>query len=99
MAAASHFSARVYGEIEGQPPFQNASGQTAFTRSKNYPAPPVVSFPTAGTNIWALPNGTVVGGAYVYSVIEILPTGLTAPQQGKKYVSDSSAATLATNAG
>lgn len=97
MAAAAHFSARIYGEIEGTPPFQNGSGATNFTRVKNWPTSGIVSLPTTGVGIFPLPNGTVVGGAYVYSVIEVAPTGLNV--HSTKYVSDSSAATLATLAG
>jgi len=97
MAAAAHFSARIYGEIEGQPPFQNASGATAFSRVKDWPASGIVSLPTTGTEFFPLPNGTQVGGAYVYSVIHIQPTGLNT--HGTKYVSDTSAAALATLAG
>jgi hypothetical protein len=98
MAAAAHFSARVYGEIEGNPPFQNASGLSAFSRVKDHPAPQVNSFPTGGVNFWALPNGYQMGnGSYVYSVIEVQATGLN--QHNPKYVSDQSAAALATLAG
>lgn len=98
MAAAAHFSARVYGEVEQAPPFQNDSGVTAFSRVKAHPSPQVHSFPTAGVTIWALPNGyQMPSGQYVYSVIEVLPTGLK--QHSDKYVSEQSAATLATNAG
>lgn len=98
MAAAAHFSARVYGEIEGQVPFQNASGLAAFSRVKDFPSAQVNSFPTTGTVVWALPNGyQMPNGSYVYSVIEVQPTGLNA--HGDKYVSDQSAAALATLAG
>ncbi len=98
MAAAAHFSARVYGEVEGQVPFQNASGLTAFPRVKQFPSAQVSSFPTTGVNIWALPNGyKMPSGSYVYSVIEVFPQGLN--QHSDKYVSDQSAASLATLAG
>lgn len=97
MAAAAHFSTRIYGEVEGNAPFQNSSGQTAFARTIDWPASGIVSLPTNGTNFYPLPNGVQVGGAYVYSVIEVQPTGLNV--HGKKYVTDSSVATLATLAG
>lgn len=98
MAAAAHFSARVYGEIESSTPFQNGSGLTAFSRVKDFPAAPVVSFPTTGTTMWSLPNGyQMPSGSYVYSVIEVLPNGLNV--HGTKFVSDQSAAALATLAG
>lgn len=98
MAAAAHVSARIYGEIEGNPPFQDANGATAFSRVKPYPSAQVASLPTGVTNFWALPNGyQMPSGSYVYSVIEIVPSGLNI--HSEKYVSDQSAATLATNAG
>jgi len=97
MAAAAHFSARIYGEVEGNPPFENGSGQSAFSRVKPWPAATIASLPTDGTVFYTLPNGTTVGGAYVYSVIVLPATGLN--KYGAKYVSDSSVATLATAAG
>lgn len=97
MAAAAHFSTRIYGEVEGQPPFQNASGAAAFSRTKDWPASGIVSLPTTGTTFFPLANGVQVGGAYVYSVIELAPTGLNV--HGTKYVTDTSVASLATLAG
>lgn len=97
MAAAAHFSTRVYGEVEGSAPFQDGAGAASFARTINWPASAIVSLPTTGTNFFPLANGIQVGGAYVYSVIEVQPTGLNV--HGKKYVTDSSVATLATLAG
>lgn len=97
MAAASHFSTRVYGMIEGNPPYTNGSSQTSFSRTIDFNYAGVVSFPTAGTTFFPLPNGFKVGGAYVYSVIQVAPTGLNV--HGDQYVTDSSVATLATLAG
>jgi len=97
MAAAAHFSTRVYGEVFGNPPFQNSSGAAAFTNTKPWPASGIVSFPTTGTTFFPLANGIVVGGGYVYSVIEVAPSGLNV--HSTKYVTDSSVATLATLAG
>lgn len=98
MAIAAHFITRIYGEIEGNPPFQNSAGATAFPRVKEWPASGIVSLPTDGTEFFPLPNGYNVGsGHYVYSVIHIHPSGLNV--HGTKYVTDSSVATLATLAG
>ena len=97
MAAAAHFSARIYGQIEGSPPYTNASGATSFARTIDFNYRGLVSFPTNGTTFFPLPNGVVVGGAYVYSVIQVAPSGLNI--HGEQYVTDSSVATLATAAG
>jgi hypothetical protein len=98
MAAAAHISARIYGEVEGDAPYQNAAGLANFSRVKPYPSAQIVSFATGNTEYWTLPNGfQMPSGVYVYSVIRENATGLQT--HGKKYVSDSSAATLATNAG
>ncbi len=97
MAAAAHFSAQIYGEVFGAPPFQNASGQAAFANSKPYPTAVTASFPTTGTVIWPLTNGIIVGGTYVYSVIEVQAVGTN--HNSDKYASPTAAATLATNAG
>lgn len=96
MAAAAHFSARVYGQVEGAPPFY-AGSAAGFSRVIDFPVAPVLSFPTGTTTFHTLANGVLVGGAYVYSVIEVMPSGLNV--HGVKYVSDSSVATLATLAG
>jgi hypothetical protein len=98
MAAAAHFTTRVYGMVQGTPPFANSStGAAEFSRVIDFSYAGTVSFPTTGTAFFPLPNGVVVGGAYVYSVIQVAPSGLNLhPQQ---YVTDSSVATLATLAG
>lgn len=99
MAAAAHFSARIYGYVEGQPPFQNSDGtQAAITRFVDWPTSQIANLPTTGVNFWPLPAGYRVGnGAYIYSIIEIQPTGLNV--HGFKYGTDLSVASLATLAG
>lgn len=97
MAAAAHVSARVYGEIHGTQPFQNKAGAAAFDLVKPWPTPQIVSFPTDSTTFTPLSNGVFVSNFYVYSVIEVAPSGLNV--HGSKYVTDTAAATLATNAG
>lgn len=98
MAAAAHFSTRIYGEVQGQPPFQNGSGAASFSLIKDWPTSGIVSFPTTGTSFFPLSNGVkMANGAYVYSVIEVQASGLNV--HSTKYVTDTSVATLATNAG
>ena len=94
---ANHFGARVYGMINGAPPYADANGQTAFSQVFPFVVAPVVQIQSAGYTFWPLPNGTQVGGAYVYSVIVAPPTGLNV--HGTQYVSDQTAAQLATSAG
>jgi hypothetical protein len=97
MAAAAHFTTRVYGMVQGNPPFADADGVTAFSRTIDFSFAGNVSFPTTGTAFFPLPNGVKVGGAFVYSVIQVAPSGLNIhPTQ---FVTDSSVATLATLAG
>lgn len=96
MAISGHVTTRVYGQIFGTPPFQNASGQAAFDNSKPYPAPPLTSVNIQGANIWPLANGVTVGNSYVYAVIELPPTGLNV--NGVKLATSDSATTLIANA-
>lgn len=100
MAAAAHVTARIYGFVEGAPPFQNAAGQTEFARIVTFNPAPLMSLPTTGTNFVQLPNGYQAGatnGSYVYSVIQVDASGLNV--HGKQYVTDQSVTTLATSAG
>lgn len=101
MAAAAHFSASLYAIAEGNVPFQDASGNTAFSRVKEFPRSGVASLPTVGTEFYPLRNGFPVtnlsGTFYMYSVIEVQPTGLNV--HGVKYLCNDSVATLATSAG
>jgi len=89
------FSTRIYGQVEGAPPYTNHAGASNFSRVIDWNYTPVMNFPAGtGIQISPLPNGTLVGGAYVYSVIQVAPSGLNV--HGEQYVSDSSAASLAT---
>ncbi len=101
MAAASHLTTGIYGTVQGQPPFQASTEDAVFTRFLAWDTPVQMSFPTGGTVFHPVSPGVQVGGTgqYIYSVIEIIPTGLTTPGQGPKYASNQSVSTLATNAG
>lgn len=76
MAITAHVTARVYGEVFGSPPFQNASGQASVSNVKDYPIAPLTSIPTTGVTLWPLQNGLQVGNFYCYSIIELPPSGL-----------------------
>jgi len=89
------FSTRIYGEIEGSAPFADGSGNTAFSRVLPFSTVQVQNLPSAGVNVVGLPNGfQMPSGAYVYSVIQIPPTGLNV--HGTQLVAQDSVATLAT---
>ncbi len=99
MAAAAHVTAGVYGTIAGQPPYTNVAEPWAnFNVWKN---PAQMSLTTAGTNFHEVNPGQRVGNTsnYIYSVIEVVPSGLTPPAESTKYASNVLLATLATNAG
>lgn len=100
MAAASAFTSYIYGEVVGQPPF---SGTQPFSRAYAYPALARGnrSFPVQGTVIHPVNPGVQLsgGGAYIYSIIEEVPGGLTTGADTKKYATSDSVATLATARG
>ncbi len=77
MAITAHVTTRVYGEVFGNPPFQNADGtQSAVSNIKAYPVAPMTSVAvTPGANLWPLVSGLLVGNFYCYSIIEIPPSG------------------------
>lgn len=98
MAISAGFNARVYGEVQGAPPFTDANGATSFPRVIPFNSTGVWNLPSDGVGIVPLPNGfQMPGGSYVYSVIMLPPSGLNV--HGVSYVSDQSAATLATSRG
>lgn len=89
------FSTRVYGEVQGSPPFADGNGATAFSRVIPYSTAQIQNLPSDGVNVVSLPNGfQMPAGSYVYSVVQLPPTGLNV--HGTQLVTDSSAATLAT---
>lgn len=94
MAAAAHVTANVYGMVQGAPPYIGAS---PFARQITFPQPVVMSFPTTGTSFSPTTQGIAFGSNYVYSIIEVAPSGLNV--HGEKYAVGESVATLATAAG
>lgn len=98
--ALSSFSSYIYGEIQGQPPF---AGSQPFARAYAYSANArgKRSFPVQGTVIHPVNPGVQLsgGGAYIYSIIEEVPGGLTTGADTKKYATSDTQATLATARG
>lgn len=96
MALSLHTVTRIYGQVFGTPPFQNAAGAAAFTNVKPFPVAPITYVPTNSLTIWPLQNGVLVGTTYVYSVLELPPTGLNQPSV--KLACDQSASAVASGA-
>lgn len=98
MAVSAGFSTRIYGAVEGAPPYTDANGATAFSRVLPFNSTGIWSLPSGPVNIIPLPNGfQMPSGSYVYSVIALPPSGLNV--HGTQLVTDTAAATLATNRG
>jgi hypothetical protein len=94
--ASARVTANVYGMAEGGPPY--GTGLSSPTRVIPWDSPTSMSFPTTGTIFHPVSPGIRVGDTsnYIYSIIEVQPTGLTTPGHGPKYISNQSVATLAT---
>jgi hypothetical protein len=101
MAAAAQFTANVYGRVFGQPPYQGTTDDNAFANLVAWDSATTMSFPTGGTVLHPVTPGQQVGNSsnYIYSVIEVVPGGLTTTPQSTKYASNQSVATLAALAG
>lgn len=98
MALSLHALVRVYGEVLSNPPFENAAGTAVLTSTKPYPVAPLTYIPTNQLTIWPLANGVQMGpnGFYVYSVLELPPTGLNV--HSVKLATDQAASTVASGA-
>jgi len=96
---AEHVTTGIYGTVEGSPPFGTGLGSP--TRFIAWDTPVAMSFPGQITVFHPVSPGIRVGNSsnYLYSVIEVLPTGLTTPGHGPKYGSNATVATLATGIG
>jgi hypothetical protein len=90
---ANQISARIYGTIQGSPPF----GETTLPPSNNFPwaASVIMGFPAQNIIIHPVTSGFKVAGTYVYGIIDVPATGLN--QKGTKYATDTAGATLVTN--
>jgi len=96
MALSLHALVRVYGEVLSNPPFENAAGTAVLTSTKPYPVAPLTYIPTNDLKIWPLANGVLMGNTYVYSVLELPPTGLNV--HSVKLATDQSATAVAAGA-
>lgn len=96
MSLTLHVATRIYGAVRGFPPFEDKTGATYFTKVYPYPSAPLAYIPTNPLTIWPLPNGTLIGNTYVYSVLELPSQGLN--QESIKLATDTTATNLASSA-
>lgn len=89
--AAANVTAYVYGMVQGGPPY---IGSDPFARQIVFPQSVQMAFSTDNVDFWPTTQGVRFGNNYVYSVIEVRPSGLN--QQSEKYASGSSVAQLVT---
>ena len=89
---SARMTANVYGMVQGGPPYVG----TNLTNPNFWDSPVSMNFPTAGTIFHPVSPGAQVNntGNYIYSIIEVQPTGLNV--HSVKYASNQSVATLAT---
>lgn len=96
MALSLHTLCRIYGEVQSNPPFQNAAGTAVLTSTKVYPVAPLSYIPTNDLKIWPLANGVLMGTNYVYSILELPPTGTN--HNSVKLATDQTATAVAAGA-
>jgi hypothetical protein len=89
--AAANVTTWIYGQVQGAPPY---IGATPFARQDTFSTPQRMAFSVANTKFWPTSQGIRFGNYYVYSIVEVAPTGLN--QQSTKFGSGDSVATLVT---
>jgi hypothetical protein len=97
MATGNSFSIRVYGQVDGAPPYTTPAGGNLPSVQATFATPLEANFPAATPiNVWPIGGyGAVMGGnVSCYAVIEIQPTGLNI--QPERYVVQQTVAQVAT---
>jgi len=92
---AGHVIFQGYGEYTGNDSKINSSTSNIYPYA-NSPMGIAKSVASAGTVFTAISPAITVGSATCNAIVEVLPTGLNT--HGKKYLTDSTAATLNTGA-
>lgn len=95
MAATSHFSVRIYGEIQGNPPYEgdSLSNEHAYTSAQAQ----VASLVSDNVAVWTCNPAVNMNGVNCYSIVEYQVQGLQ--QYNRKYAVQQTVATLATAIG
>lgn len=92
---AGHVLFNGYGEYTGNDSKINSATSNIYPYT-NSPSGIAKSIPAVGTVFTAISPAITVGSATCNAIVEVLPTGLNT--HGKKYLTDSTAATLNTGA-
>lgn len=94
---ANHVLFQAYGEYTGNDSKINSNTGNIYPYSGNAGLSGIAkSVAAAGTLFTAISPAITVGSATCNAIVEVLPTGLNT--HGKKYLTDSTAATLNTGA-
>jgi len=92
MASTQRVTTFVYGTVQGSPPY---IGANPFAEQSTWSQQLSMSLPTTGARYHPTTQGIRFGNNYVYSIIELPPSGLQ--QFSTKYASSDTVATLVTN--
>ena len=97
MATGNSFSIRVYGQVDGAPPYSTSAGGNLASTQATFGTPLEANFPASTPiNVWPVGGyGAVMGGGVTcYAVLEIQPTGLNINPE--RYVVQQTVAQVAT---
>lgn len=97
---AQHTTANIYGELQGTWPYINSRNNNVDpSRIIDYGSAALVSLANQEVDFLTIIGGIQMPttGVYVYSVIQVPPTGLNI--HGKQLLTDQTVAQLATDAG
>jgi hypothetical protein len=94
---SAHFSAWIYGEVQGNDPGSGTTNAYARTIDYNAAQQGIKSFPAVGTVFHPLSPVVSIGGVNCAAIVEVLPQGLNV--HGRKYATVSDVGTLNSAAG
>jgi len=97
MATGNSFTIRVYGQVDGAPPYSTPAGGNLPSVQATFATPLDTNFPAATPiNVWPIGGygAVMAGNVSCYAVLEIAPQGLQ--QYPERYVVQQTVAAVAT---
>lgn len=97
MATGNSFSIRVYGQVDGAPPYSTTAGGNLASTQATFATPLEANFPAATPiNVWPIGGygAVMAGNTSCYAVLEIAPQGLNIHPE--RYVVQQTVAQVAT---